>query len=982
MTDLVASFPRVNAPRQTYGVLHPAGARFVGRAAELDLLRTELRAAADGRSAVVVLTGDRGAGRTRLATRALADAADRGVTVARGACPAAGEAAPPAWPFLQALRQAAIPVEVDGHLFDRIATALAAAAGSAPVALLIDDLHRADPTTAHLFGFLAGALAGERVLLVGTACNEGAVAAEARAVLTELRRDRRARFAELVPFTRDEVAALAGRTPGAPDPMVDEVHRRSAGNPFLAETLLATGGVLPRELRAMLLASFEQLPPEARQVARAVAAGALGPCERDALPHWVLAALDVLPADVLAAAARACVEHHVLVPCATRDGYRFKVPLLEELVYEDLLPGERIRLHEAFGRVLQDHATRFHGGTTAQLARHWYAAGALDKARTAALAAADDAERRNDFADALAHLERAVEIDGLLRPAGDTDPTARATLLARAAEVAHRAGEHRRASDLAAAAATDGPGSAAGTTALQRARLVRYLCAAGASREALARAEEAARAPTSGTHHVTDRMQLAAAHAEALCLAGRYDEARQVTRGALDLVRDEAAHPVRSQLLTTAGSVEAMLGDADRAVRLLEQARELAEHLGDPADVVRAHLGLAEALSGPLGRMADAIRAADRGIARARELGLARSYGAALQAAAITARFRSGRWEDLDALLHDALATDPTGAAAIEVRLARAAVFVGRGDLVAALDDLDLVEALTVDVVGPRYRVPLLVLRSDLAMWEHRPDYARLAVADALEDDSVHGDCWRLAPLLWHGLRAEADHAVQAWSRRSTAQVEEAGHRALDLLVQAEGLTDVASTASRPVRDAVAAYVALCRAEHSRVAGDSSVAAWQAAGAAFEQLGEPYPTAYTRWREAEAHLGRRTRSSAAAIALQDAHRVAVGLGARPFQREIAELAARARIELGDAGEPPARPSPATVPDVPDLLGSLTARERDVLSLVAQGRSNREIADQLFISMKTVSVHVSRILAKLGVRTRVQATALVHRLGES
>jgi DNA-binding CsgD family transcriptional regulator len=305
--------------------------------------------------------------------------------------------------------------------------------------------------------------------------------------------------------------------------------------------------------------------------------------------------------------------------------------------------------------------------------------------------------------------------------------------------------------------------------------------------------------------------------------------------------------------------------------------------------------------------------------------------------------------------------------------------------------------------------VPLLTLRAGLAMWQHRPDYARMAVTEALEDETARNDVWLLAPLLWHGLRAEADHVAQAWSRRSAERAGDTARRADDLLAQAEGLVGLAATSAPPVRRAVDAYVALCRAEHSRAVGESSVDAWMAAAEAFERLGQPYPVAYTRWREAEARLGQRTRSAAAAAALQAAHRVAVELGARPFQREVEELAARARIELPpvvalgsvaiDPGHEVARLA-GTGPDVPELdltrsaepraavgatadlpevLRRLTARELDVLYLVAQGRSNREVADALFISQKTVSVHVSHILAKLGVRTRVQATALVHQL---
>jgi DNA-binding CsgD family transcriptional regulator/tetratricopeptide (TPR) repeat protein len=975
----------------TPGVLHrPAEAPFVGRAPELDLLRTTLRAVLDGRSHAVVVCGDRGVGKTRLAEEALDHATGLGFGVARGCCPPAGDDAPPGWPFLEALRDAGFPADGDGHLFERVRAAMVRAAERAPLAVLVDDLHWADAVSGKLLAFLAGALHDERVLLVATTRSDEGGNTGLRAVLAELRRSRRAHFVELAPFTRAEVAELAGMDPARSDRVVEAVWRRSGGNAYLAESLLAAvatgdGAAVPAELRDVLLGRFEQLSTPAQDVARALAVGG------DVVDHWILDALDVLPAAPLAAALRECVDRQVLTVASGRDGYRFKDPLLEELVYGDLLPGERTRLHDAYGRVLEAHDERIDGDTAAKLAHHWYGAGALSRARQAALVVATEAEDRRDFAAALRQYERAIEIEGLL-PGDDAPgagPANRAALFERAAEVANLAGEHRRASHLISLAAQDPPAGAAGTGAavLLHPRLVRYLCASGASREALAAAEEGARSAGGGSD-LSERVHLAAARAEALRLAGRYEDSRREASEALDLARRaDARHPVQTQLLATLGHVVAMLGDDEAAVAALEQARDLAEASGNPDDIARAHLNLAELLSGPLSRMADAVEVADRGVRRAQELGLARSYGVALQAVAINTRFRLGWWSETDAMLNNALACDPTGAAAIDLRLARAKLLVGRGDFGAALDDLDTVEALTVDAIGPRYRVPLLTLRAGLAMWQHRPDYARMAVAEALEDETAQGDIWLLAPLLWHGLRAEADHVAQDWSRRSPEQVGETARRADDLLAQAEGLIDHARASAPPVRDAVAAYAEMCRAEHSRVAGDSSVDAWVAAAAAFGRLGQPYPVAYARWREAEAHLNHRTRSSAAAAALQHAHRVALELGARPFQREIEDLAARARIELTPAVAAPASGAGATPGDragtppaaLPEVLRQLTARELDVLYLVAQGRSNREVADELFISQKTVSVHVSHILAKLGVRTRVQATALLHQL---
>ncbi len=160
------------------------------------------------------------------------------------------------------------------------------------------------------------------------------------------------------------------------------------------------------------------------------------------------------------------------------------------------------------------------------------------------------------------------------------------------------------------------------------------------------------------------------------------------------------------------------------------------------------------------------------------------------------------------------------------------------------------------------------------------------------------------------------------------------------------------------------------RPRASRARGRSDPAAWALAAERFDALGEPYPLAYARLRQAEALLGGRGEAAAGASLLRQAHAAVVALGERPLREEIEALGGRAGISLGD-GAPP--------PDPAAELG-LTAREREVLELVAAGRTNREIATALTIAEKTASVHVSRILAKLDAGNRGEAAAIARRLG--
>src|SRR4029453_18016647 len=169
----------------------------------------------------------------------------------------------------------------------------------------------------------------------------------------------------------------------------------------------------------------------------------------------------------------------------------------------------------------------------------------------------------------------------------------------------------------------------------------------------------------------------------------------------------------------------------------------------------------------------------------------------------------------------------------------------------------------------------------------------------------------------------------------------------------------------------------LAQAELSRLQGASDPERWQTAAAAWERLGGPLEVAYARFRQAEALVAGGTPHQQAETVLWQAHQTAVELGAAPLRREIELLAQRGRLRLEEpvdtTAAPPAPSSPAAA------LG-LTQREAEVLALVAEGRTNRQIGQALFITPKTASVHVSRILAKLGVAGRGEAATIAHRPG--
>jgi DNA-binding CsgD family transcriptional regulator len=258
---------------------------------------------------------------------------------------------------------------------------------------------------------------------------------------------------------------------------------------------------------------------------------------------------------------------------------------------------------------------------------------------------------------------------------------------------------------------------------------------------------------------------------------------------------------------------------------------------------------------------------------------------------------------------------------------------------------------------------------AELAAWQGQLDSVR-AIADAALaslDDTMPVDP-ALGWLAWHVLRAEADAATAARARRDDAalrDVERRVARIADVLLGRDSVE-----ADEDMRRA--ALAGLCRGEIGRVRGDPSAEGWDRTAAAWTSIGRPAPAAYARFRSGEGILTSHGDRATAAAALREAHVATVRLGASPLRAEIERLARHARIDIPDSGA-------SEGGDAGDRLG-LTDREAEVIRLVAAGRSNQQIADTLFITRKTASVHVSNIIGKLGVANRVEAAAVAQRLG--
>jgi DNA-binding CsgD family transcriptional regulator/tetratricopeptide (TPR) repeat protein len=989
---------------------------FVGRAVELGQLDAARARVAAG-PAVVVVGGEAGVGKTRMIDEFARRCRGEGARVLVGGCIELGEEGVPFAPVIQALRtvlrtlepevargwvghshsdlarllpelgappagngQAAAPelTSAQSRLFELLLDLLERIAAEQPTVLVVEDLHWADRSTRDLLGFLARGLRRPGLLLVlSYRTDELHRRHPLRPFLAELERIGWVERIELGRFDREELTAqltgILGEPPTAD--LVDEVFERGQGNAFFTEELVAAaaaglGEQLPPTLRDTLMARIETLPERTQHVLRVVATAGRQ------VEHEVLATVAGLPEAELLDALREAISAYVLVADNECEAYAFRHALVREAVYGDLLPGERVRLHAAYATTLT--AREAHGGcdqvtTTAELAHHWYAAHDLERALPAAISAGLAAERVYAHAEALRQFERALEL-WEWAPAVQADLRLdQVDLLGRAAEAAFRLGSADRAVALVRAALKGVDAEAEPLRAgVLTARLANFLRSSG-RQGAVALYDEAVRLVSPGPP-TPERALVLASFAQALMLKPRFEQARAVCEEAIAAARSTGARAAEGHARDTLGVVLAHLGDTAAGLAHLEEARRIAEDLHehhgfDIDDMLRAHANLCD-LFDLTGELERAATIALDGVDVAREHGLERSFGCWLTADASAVLFKLGRWNEAAEHLSAALPLATSGGlVAINLYQALAALEVGRGELDLAVGHLHGALRLFDKVfVGAQHIGPLYREQAGVAVWQGRHADARSAVAAGLSA-CLGVDGARYAASLYPvGLRAEADAAEQARARNEEDQAADARRVAVELLDGAHSLVT-------PWGPEFAAHLATCEAEWTRVVGESDPERWQSAVDAWDKAGQPYPAAYARWRLAEALLVRMDRQEAER-ALGAAHAVSVRLGARPLRHELEQLARRGRIEL-DTG-PDGRGSSSLAGDAPAGGFGLTRRELEVLHLVADGRTNRQIAEELFISAKTASVHVSNILHKLDVSSRVEAAAVAHR----
>jgi DNA-binding CsgD family transcriptional regulator len=1005
------------APRATSPVL-------VGRADQLAVLEAALGPSRHGGPSVVLLGGEAGVGKSRLMSEFAARASAAGARILTGGCVELGADGLPFAPFTAVLRELVRDLGPDGvaallpsgvtrdlarllpefgaadgdagdivarvRLFEQMLALLERLADDGPVVLLIEDAHWADRSTRDLLAFLVGrqqVLDG--VLIVVTyRSDEMHRTHPLRPLLAELARLAWVERMDLPRLDRlhaDElVACILGREPEPA--LADRIYLRADGNPLFVEELLCdcAGGtlsVLPESLRELLLVAVRRLPEETQEVLRTASAGG------QRVGHGLLAAATGLDDDALSRALRPAVAANVLI--ADADGYAFRHGLIREAILDDLLPGDHTRLHTRFAAALRDDPGLVPPGRAAiEQAHHWYAAHDTVEALVSCWRASMPTGRALAYAEQLTLLGRVLELWDKVPDAEQRTGVSHLSVLEMSARVARTAGEHDRSAAFASAALdeVDPAAEPARAALLLETRVL-------ARRDAAATAD--LHADLQAALDLVPPGRADGARAQVLITMARYahpdyaPETAAALEEALRLAQRAGACATEAKALADLAVLKSAAGDDQAALEMLGRARAIADRAGAYEPLMAAAINESHVLEG-MGQHERAADVARAGIASAEDYGLARSSGTFLAINVAEPLVALGRWDEAAEVLQHALALSPTRHTnRLALRQLAAELALRRGNLAAAAESAAIARTALGRIGHWRqgqYRIPLARLEVELLLAGRKPSDAVSAAADAVGRLDLAADPRYAWPLL-----TAAARAVGAAERARRRGGKLAG-RSADLLAQLHSLAGSMS-ARGPVQqaDRLTFYAEAIRAVTAADGGAPAVAspdavaaadpggktpaaqvltAFDAAAAAWEADGQPYPLADALLRAAEAALAAGDRDGAAARLRRSAG-LAEGLGARPLAAEIQALARSARIQQESA---PADHKPAAAPPL-----GLTAREFEVLRLVADGRSNPEIAARLFISAKTASVHVSNILGKIGVASRGEAAAAAHRL---
>ncbi|MFJ9387203.1 AAA family ATPase [Nocardioides sp. NPDC101246] len=964
---------------------------FVGRDSELQTLTGLLGADStgsitDARRQHVLLAGDAGVGKTRLLTALRDSAVSDGWQVHAGHCVDFGESAVAYMPFSEILdrivadlpdvvervaadypalarlrpvrrvmgaNQGAAPTGTDrGQLFDAVHTLFEAAAEKAPLLVVVEDTHWADQSTRDLLTYLfTRPYVGPVAMVASYRADDIHRRHPLRRQVGEWGRLPDVERIVLEPLSDDSVRLLVHElAPGKVD--AERVVRRAEGNAFFVEELVQAGcdEDLPVDLADLLLVRLDRLDGSARSVVRTASIAGRR------VTHELLAAVTEMKTDELDDALRTAVEQKVLEPTGSR--YTFRHALLAEAVYDDLLPGERVRLHARFAEVLKETPGL---GAAAELALHAKHAGDLATALRARIAAAEEARSVSGVGEAAHHYEKALGL------AADPKVAKAAAVnldrvYERAADTLILAGLPSRADAILAERLDAIPaGPSVGRALLLATRAEAALLTENG--DPLAHSHDAMVAlPDDAEPKV--RCAVLAVRTRTLVMFRRSEEAEAVGLEGIEIAERHSLSKLASDMATSLSMLKVRTGrgggDKVEGFRqVLRETIDQARRVGSTDAVSRGMFALGRSYD-EAGDYAEGLRWFQAVVDDAGSESLQWSpYVAAARSDIVRIQMVLGEWDEAlaltDGILPDA---PPVPVALLDMlrMMMEQAQGASVGEAAAALRPFWTQEGL-VALFGSIVEMTAAARAGDHA--------AVLAVyGDAVETLSQFWTEWfggrvRLAVVAASGI-AQMMPSLPAAQWPALVEIVDGLH--------SDGEQVVAQYEPGEWGPEGRAWTARLEAEALRVhwlAGidappqESLLAAWERAEQQVEAYGDVSGLAVVRTTYAA--IQRATGDVAGSRVTADkARETAKRLGLQPLLDELRSLGATA------------------VKQQQATSTSLTPRESEILTLVAAGRSNGEIGKQLFISTKTVSVHVSNILGKLGAGSRTEAAAIARR----
>ncbi|HET6168173.1 MAG TPA: AAA family ATPase [Marmoricola sp.] len=968
----------------------------IGRQSELDELVSLLGVRtpdAVPSARAVLLAGDAGVGKTRLLTELRDVAFTEGWQVVAGHCLDFGDSALPYLPFsevmgrlttdfpelvesitgdrpalralqpgrrtMQGAEQDASAAVGRADLFDAVLALFEAMAKTGPLLLVIEDAHWADTSTRDLLSFLFSRPCDGRVAIVASYRSDDLHRRHPlRRATAEWSRIPGIARMQLEPLPPRAVRSLVKQLHPAPlrEGAVAGIVARAEGNAFFVEELVGAAWMssgVPDDLAELLLVRLDRLSETAQQVVRAASVSGRR------VSHALLTEVAGVSDGDLDQALREAVELNVLVP-TSNDFYRFRHALLAEAVYDDLLPGERVRMHAAYVDALSSGRAN---GTAAELARHARVARDLVTAVDASIRAGDEAMTVGGPDEAADHYQTALELL--------SDPAARAEVPVDIGMLGSRAAH--------ALIASGRPGRAIS--------VLRELL------DGLA-----------DDWPVEQRGRLLVAMANAVMVDENRLDPLEFTEAALEMVSDEPT-PLRALALSVHARAHAFHDNTEAAREYGAEALTLAE----TQDLPRIATDVLTTLASLGAKDPEDVRSGlEEAVRRATEAGV---HNAELRSRYLLARWHQDRARFDEASKHFAVAAaraeeigQPWAPYGFDSRLLQAQIATITGDFDEALRLADvsgqappavaetLLAGIAITVRAARGDQSAMEVVPQLRPQWHKEGLIPITIGPALielyaQDGNIdevlaeHDRVVEAMTVMWReffharvrlgavtiGALAGAASSLPTGDRdriaAEAARVLEGARRTLGL--QAEEATHWGPEGM--------AWAARLSAEHLRfrwLAGVDSpdeptlIEAWRNALARFEDYGHAWEIARTQARLAAVLQATGDQGEARALA-DKARETAHRLGAEPLLAELRNVGspgARRTSQGGTSGQ------------------ALTARESEILKLVADGRTNGEIGKQLFISTKTVSVHVSNILAKLGASGRTEAAAIARRTG--